>query len=316
VAAVTERHLPNFFIAGAPKAGTTALYFYLRQHPQVYMSPVKGPTFFGAADLLSGPHGDQVRRDLPAHRAALAQYLDGTRVSGGMPLVLDWQDYLSLFANVREETAIGEGSVGYFRLPGAPRAIRSIVPGARLLFILRDPAERLFTAHLGTLWQGSRATFRARLLAARDPRDPWAPSLDAGRYATHLTRWLDVFPRERVRIHLYEDYRADAGAVLRDIFAFLGVAPDHPIDLSRRHNETVVPRFGGVHALRRRVLGSRSLPGWMPAGARRVLRRLYRRPRQHLTLDPEDRCLAIDQYREEIERTADLIGRDLSAWLR
>jgi hypothetical protein len=104
--------------------------------------------------------------------------------------------------------------------------------------------------------------------------------------------------------------------VLRDLFAFLNVWPDHPIDLSRRYNETTVPRFQLLHALRQRVFAGATPPRWFPQRARRALQRLYRRPRADVAMDPADRRMVVDYYRDEIERTGTLIGRDLSAWLR
>jgi hypothetical protein len=119
-----------------------------------------------------------------------------------------------------------------------------------------------------------------------------------------------------MRVCLYDDYQADPRAVLRDLFTFLEVQPDFPISLARRHNETTVPRFPRLHAVRERMFGGAAAPRWVPERARRALRRLYRRPRADVTMDPADRRLAVDYYRDEIERTGALIGRDLSAWLR
>ena len=183
------------------------------------------------------------------------------------------------------------------------------------MFILRDPAERLFTLYQGVL-SGSDGTFREHFQAALDPEDSWAPHVGVGLYATHLRRFLDTFPRDSMRFYLYEDYCADPQTVLRDVFAFLGVDPAYPIDVSHRHNRTMVPRFPILHAFRRRVLKDVPPMAWLPGGARRLLRRLYRRPRPQGLMDPEDRRIVIDYYRDEILRTADLIGRDLSAWLR
>jgi hypothetical protein len=288
-----ESRLPNFFIAGAPKAGTTSLYLYLGQHPQVYMSPIKEPRFFGLTDLLTGA-GAGATLPLP---------------------VRTWEDYIDLFRNVRHETAIGEASVAYFCLPSAAQAIRAMLPDARLIFVLRDPAERLFTQYVGTRWRDPQITFRARFLSAMDPRDFWWSTVGIGRYATHLRRFLDAFPREQVRIHLYDDYKADPRALLRDIFAFLGVNPDYAIDLSHRHNETMVPRLPGLHSLRHRLFGEASVLPWLPAPARSVLRRLYRRRGADIAMDPADRRMVIEYYRDEILGTADLINRDLSRWL-
>jgi hypothetical protein len=139
--------------------------------------------------------------------------------------------------------------------------------------------------------------------------------VEEGRFATQLLRFFDLFPPDHIRIYLYEDYQSDPCAVLRNAFEFLGVERDFQVDLSRRHNETVTPRLPFVHALRRRLFGG-GTPRWIPQWSRRVLRRIYSRQGSHVAMAPADRQLVIDYYRDEILRTADLIGRDLSVWLR
>jgi hypothetical protein len=308
--------LPNFFLAGVSKAGTTSLHRYLDQHPQVFMSPIKEPMFFGAADILSGPLRDKVHKGVGNTRAALQAYLDGPQPPGAEWFVVEWDDYVRLFRDAGAATAVGESSTGYLWLPGAAARIRAAVPEARIAFMLRDPAERLFTLYQSTPGQGPRATFREWFEAALQAPRHWSVALEPARYATHLRRFSDLFPPHQLRVHLFEDYRADAQAVLRDLFAFLDVRPDHPVDVSQRHNLTMVPRLPRLHALRRRLFGRASPTRWLPAGARRALSRLYRRRPPVRPMDPEDRRLAIAYYRDEILRTADLIGRDLSAWLR
>ena len=308
--------LPNFIIAGAPTSGTTSLHHYLGQHPQVYMSPIKEPTTFASADMLRHP---DFRRVIDRKQEALRAYLAGPRVESPRFWVTDWNDYLRLFANVRDQTAIGEGSVSYFWLPSAARAIRQKIPDVKLIFILRDPADRLFSWYLMTLMTEPQVKFRDRLQRELRETDGNSPSLlrqlDGGRYATHLRRFMDLFPREQIRIYLYESFRADTRAVLRDIFGFLGVDSDQPIDLSYRHNETILPRFPVLHQLRRQMPGRASATRWLPDAVKRAIRQYYYRPRGRLEIDPEDRQLAIGYFREEILSTQDLIGRDLSAWL-
>jgi sulfotransferase family protein len=309
--------LPNFFLAGVPRAGTTSFYAYLGQHPEIYVSPIKEPAFFGAADLLSGRYGAEISQRSVRDRDALRPYLEGTPPPGPQPLVLEWESYLDLFRNVRNETAVGEGTVSYFWLPNAAGAIQRMVPEPRLIFILRDPAERLFSHHLASLWHDPHRTFRQRFFNHSDSHGGAAPPgmVNEGRFATHLQRFFALFPRNHIRIYLYEDYRAAPRAVLRDAFAFLGVDRDHPVDLSRRHNETLSPRLPLLHRLRHRVFGSGPVR-WIPERARRAMRWAYARAGANVAMDPADRRLAIDYYRDEIQRTADLIGRDLSAWLR
>jgi hypothetical protein len=298
---VTPPRVPNFIIGGAPNAGTTSLYYYLRQHPRVYMCPVKEPSFFGAAAFLA------------AHRGRGAPRTSRTR-SGR---ATTWDEYVQLFRGARDAPAVGEATPRYLVLPGAASEIRSRLPEARIIFVLRDPAERLFNRYLRRFWPDTHGTFRSRFQAALDPADAWAPALTAGRYATHLKRFFDAFPRDQLQIHLYEDLAHDAAAVVRRILMFLGVDPAHPIDVAQRHNPTLMPRFPTLHRIRRRIFGDRVITHWLPVPAlRRALTHLYRRRRPGVTQDPADRALAVEYYREEIARTAALIGRDLSAWLR
>ena len=307
--------LPNFFLAGVAKSGTTALHAYLSQHPQVFMSPIKEPWYFGIADLLAPPYGDEVREALQRDRAWLQHYLPGPHEPNVWKYVMEWDDYVRLFRDVQDQPVVGDASTGYFWLPSAAAAIRAKLPDARFAFMLRDPADRLFTLYVLNLARQPDITFRAWFQSVLEAPQLFPSIVGAGRYATHLERWGTIWPRERMRIYLYDDYRADPRAVLHDLFRFLDVRPDFPIDFSRRHHETTVPRFRFLHALRQRMFPDAGLR-WIPGGARRVLRRLYRRRRDALVMDPTDRRMVVEYYRDEIGRTATLMGRDLSAWLR
>jgi hypothetical protein len=312
--------LPNFILAGAGESGTTSLYCYLKQHPQVYMSPVKEPNFFAADDIVSLPgFKPMAERQLSS---VLAKIERQERPKSNISIT-KWEDYLRLFQNVREQVAIGEASVMYLWFPSAAPAIHRTLPRAKLIFLLRDPTERLYTLYLRKLGTGYRTTFRDWVLQAMQTKPDRRRGmqrhpipLDCGLYATHLQSFFDVFPREQIRIYLYEAYHADARAVLRDIFGFLEVNANHPIDISRQYNETLVPRFPALARLRHRVLGNVALTAWLPATVGRTLREIYLQRKGNFTLDRDDRRMVIDYYRDEILRTEDLIGRDLSRWLR
>jgi hypothetical protein len=118
--------MPNFLIIGAAKSGTTSLHHYLKQHPQVYMSQIKEPSFFafeGTKPAIPGPW-----KRWAAHN-----------------FITDIQAYRSLFQGVSDEVAIGEASTIYLVHPTAPQRIRHYVPDAKLIAILRDPAERAYS---------------------------------------------------------------------------------------------------------------------------------------------------------------------------
>lgn len=308
---------PNFIIAGAPKAGTTALYEFLRQHPQVYVSPIKEPTYFARADLATWRWRNEIATLLEADRARLAEYLRGPMTEWHHHrMVTEEEQYLALFRDVRDERAIGEGSVSYFWLPSAPPAIAKAIPRVRLVFMLRDPAERFFSQYLAWAHSKPGHTVRDLFEMAQDPDNQLSTTLKPGLYGTCLARFLEVLPKEQMRFYLYEDFRTEPGRVLRDLFGFLGVNAKQPIETSQTHNPPALPRLPRLHALRQRFLRGRSFMGLVPSPFRPLARRLYHRDRADIRLNQADRGMLIGYYRNEVKQTEALIGRDLSAWLR
>lgn len=277
--------VPNFLIVGAPKAGTTSLYHYLDQHPAVYMSPIKEPCFF-APEVVDLTPRTRAVFDLDA--AALAAYLDGpSRQKRDHGIVLGWPQYLKLFSHVRDETAVGEASVAYLASLGAPRAIRARIPDARIVMMLRNPVDRLFSRYHAAVAARTARSF-AQWAADQDASDPSRKSgygsIWPGRYAVHLQRYLDVFPSTQVRAYVYDDFVKAPGDVLRDLLGFLGVDPGFPIDTRERHNVSPSPRRWSL--------------------------RLRGRP------ELDDRARAIAIYEQDIRTLERLIGRDLSEWRR
>ena len=305
---------PNFFVAGVPKAGTTSLHSYLAQHPQIFMSPVKEPMFFGAADLLSPPFRQQFLDYMARDPVQLREFLEDTESGRGRRFALHPDAYTRLFDGVENETAIGEASIDYFWLPSAAQAIRERLPEARLIFVLRNPVEKLFSSFLVARRVDPTLAFRPWFVEATRPGSRFWPLSDSARYATHLERFLALFPREHIRVYLFDAYRADPRATVRDICAFLGVDPDHEIDFTQRRNEGVVPRAAGLHRLRRRLFGAWAPTRGVPEPARGVLRRLYYRDKGGAALSPEERGTVVEYYRDEMTRTERLLDCDLSRW--
>jgi len=296
--------LPNFFVVGAPKAGTTSLYHYLDQHPAIYMSPVKEPAYF-ASDLFERKHDLGIAE---SDAAEMRAYVDGPMTERRNGVVRDWAQYQKLFKNVTHETAIGEASGTYLASSCAPGSIRMRVPNARIIMILRDPVERLFSQH-------GEAAARGQ---ARREFLPWVEEQQGrgavwiGFYMQHLTRYLDAFPPGQVHIVLYEDYVAGPLSILRSLFGFLDVDPDFAVDVSRRHNVTWQPRFSGLTGpggtWRARIRDV--LPQGLAKGLHNIT---HRRPRP-ITLS--ERRSVLEIYETDIRRLQHLLKLDLSGWLR
>ena len=301
--------LPNFFVVGTPKAGTTSLYNYLAQHPAIYLSPIKEPAYF-APDLA------EVKRQLDIPEPdpdGLRAYLDGPMTERRAGVVAEWDQYLKLFRNVRTEQAIGEASGNYLASHSAPALIRERIPAARIVMILRDPALRLFSQYSQAVGNGTVAAgFLDWLQTQRALEARVQPRLGAiwnGFYARHLERYRASFPASQIKIFFYEDYAADPHAVLRELFGFLELDPEFRVDVSVRHNVATQRRFTQLRAVRPLLTTvGRRLPGsaW--------LRSLDRKPMPGITQG--ERAAVLEIYREDILQLQEHLGRDLSAWLR
>ena len=311
---------PNFFIAGAPKAGTTSLYNYLDQHPQIYMSPVKEPCYF-APEIRPDNFTEDVQPLIRRVSEDLQKYLHGPMTGkhfGG--LVSSRDDYLRLFSNVKEEIAIGEASVVYLWSRSAAANIASAIPDARIIMVLRSPVDRLYSQYLHMLTTGmvrlpfgdcvetSRCADTSRL-------GKYHPFLELGLYYEQVKRFLDIFPRERVRIYLYDDYRLDTLGTLRDVFGFLSVDVNFVPDISQRYLEPRVPKLiGASYLLKRYGLWSRAIE-LIPSAFRAPVRRMALRSRKSLGMTETERAWLTEYYREDVQKLSDLLKRDLSAWL-
>ena len=296
--------LPSFVVIGAAKAGTTALYHFLRQHPQVFMSPVKEPGFFAfdeAKPHFVGPHQESLVNARFVWRLA---------------------DYLALFDRAGNALAAGEATPFYLISPRAAPSLRKHVAGVRLVAVLRHPVERAYSHYLMLVRDGHEPLSFEEALAAEPARiaanSYWGRYRDHGYYHRHLSRYFRVFPREQIRIYLYEDLQRDPKALLRDLFAFLGVDPGVAVDTSTRHNVSGVLRNPLWRLLWSRSNRPRAfVRPLLPRSLRRRVAAFFEtRPMIKPPLHDETRALLGADYRDDILRLQDLIDRDLSAWLR
>jgi hypothetical protein len=223
-------HLPNFLILGAAKAGTTALYHYLNQHPQIYMTPLKETNFFaleGQPLNFSGPGDDD--------------YVNRMSIT-----TLD--AYKEQFDGVRDEIAVGEASPLYLYDERAARNIYRYVPDAKLIIILRNPIDRAYSAFLHLVRDGREefADFGTALQREDERiRAGWEHLWhlkQMGLYYEQVKRYYDLFPREQIKTYLYYDFRTQPQVVLQELYGFFGVDETHVTDMSCRHNEATVPK--------------------------------------------------------------------------
>lgn len=312
--------IPNFFLVGAPKAGTTSLCQYLEQHPQVFLCPIKEPGYF-ADEIRPENFSEALRPKIRQEIRDVEDYLAGPmlqkRLNGP---VIEWSSYLKLFSTVNGETAVGDASVHYLWSPSAARNIAARIPQARILMLLRHPADRAYSQYLHGVTSGLiGVSFREhvhRSLGHNGKFDLYHPFLEFGMYSQQVKRYLESFPRDRVFIALYEEYRDRPQGTLRHILGFLGVDPDVPIDQSERHREPRVPRSVGLGHLLKKSGAWNGAKRLIPAAMRPLVRSAAVRPRKDLVMDPKDRRYLVAYYRDDIGKLAALLNRDLDAWMK
>jgi hypothetical protein len=218
--------LPNLFVIGAPKCGTTSLHQYLNQHPKISMSEVKEPKFFLGEGLPPEHHG-------PGDERACAAY------------VYDRSAYEALFRYPDGPgTYAGESTPFYLWHPDAPGRIHQTVPDARLVAVLREPTTRAYSNWADLRAQGrEKLSFDDGMAAEGDrARQGWEPFWfyrSLGLYGAQLTRLFEVFPRTSVKVVLAEDLEDAPGPIVDEILRFLALEPMAEPLVTSRLNQTM-----------------------------------------------------------------------------
>ena len=193
---------PNFFIVGAPKAGTTSLYYYLLEVPQIYLSPVKEPRFFNSKHV----------------------HINSQKIS-------EQKKYLELFKDVKKEIAIGEASTSYLEDPETPFLIQKAIPNARIIIILRDPVERAYSHYqMEILAKATNLPFEKiiRMDSNSLKKNPHLQGiLQPGFYSESVKRYLEIFGTKQVKILVFEDFIVNTKERVEEIIQFLNI--DHQI---------------------------------------------------------------------------------------
>ena len=303
--------IPSFFIVGAPRCGTSSLFAYLDAHPRIYACEPKEPYHFNSDIALSWrPFADR-------------------------------RDYLQLFAGAREHQVAGEATVLYLYSKAALRGIQALSPSAKIIIMLRDPVEVLQSYHaLNLLLLNEDLEDLERALAAEEDRRagrriPWTCETPFAlqystivRYAEHVQRYLEAFGPDRVKCILFDDLKREPDRVYRETLAFLGLEP-RSLPSFKTYNQTrrwrsrrlapflVLADRAGLRAChliragraRRLAIAAMRLPLHWPRKAN------IDDAGRPFSVSPELRRALRERFRDDVERLAELLGRDLRSWV-
>jgi hypothetical protein len=299
--------MPDFLVAGVPKAGTTALHAALSRHPGLFLSPVKEPKFF----LTDGP---PPAKGGPGDALTYREHV--------------WRrdDYEALFDAAPPGTLRGEATPLYLYDPAAMKRIRDLIPDAKLIVVIRDPVERAHSnwAHLWSAGLEPVGDF-VRACAEEERRIDagWASFwhyIGLGRYGEQLDRAFGLFPREQVLVLRYRLLIDNPTLTLDQICAFLGAETGVLTEIPRENvtahpEETTLHRIVAAGQRASDAIG-RLLPGSAAAPVTHRLERfLQRGRRERQPLSWEQRQAILPKFEADIRLLEKTLGEDFGDWL-
>jgi hypothetical protein len=304
------RRMPDFFIVGQPKSGTTALYSMLNRHPQIYMPDTKEPGYL-AAEL-------HVRKPPRPERN-----------------VITFDDYASLFEAAEPEQRVGEATPFYLWSRTAASRIAEVAPGARIIATLREPASLLHSLHLllVRIYAETETDLRAAIELEQQrregraiPRHTYWPELlrysEQVRYVEQLRRYHDVFAPEQILVLIYDDFRDDNEGTVRKVLRFLDVEDTLPISVTEA-NPTVRVRSRRLHHLVHAMkVGQGPVFGAAKSTVKALTPQHLRRGALHATQSrvvfadphPPDESFMLElrrRFKGEVVAASEYLGRDL-----
>jgi hypothetical protein len=303
--------LPNFIIIGAGKSGTTSLYHYLKSHPEVFMSPVKETNFFALKDEpIVDPKDDPDQ---------MYHYPWSIR---------NWEDYRALFKPACDAKAIGEVSPMYLYSKKAAEGIKETLPGIKLVVILRNPVDRLYSRFLHLA--------RENRLPSDDIKDAldrdsiwWRRNdlVQEGFYHKHLSVYFENFNPTQIKIFLYDELQNNPVKLVQELFTFIGVDPTFSPDLKTSHNVSgfiknrTIDQLIGQNSLVKKKLQHVSpiIANSLRKSARikKVINQLRVRNLDRPSLPKEVKNQLLENiYKNDLILLQELIQKDLSKWLK
>jgi hypothetical protein len=277
---------PNFFVVGAARCGTTSLWAYFKQHPDIFMSEVKEPSFFSQYEI-------------------------------GRYYVHDQSAYLRLFSRGARKKYRGEASPSYLWHEGTPAKIRRVSPEAKIVISLRDPVARAYSSYwLFTHFGQERRPFLDAIQdeIAEPPAPGEPPPFYTGRgfYADSVARYLETFG-DNARVLVFEELVADVRGHLREVFSFLEIDASvtdrirtEGFNSSAKPRNTLASKILRSQAMRR-IAGTLIPLEYRPKVGKTLLSPRSATPK----MEPEAKHILSELYAEDVARVETLLGRSL-----
>ncbi|UCH95915.1 MAG: sulfotransferase [Candidatus Aminicenantes bacterium] len=306
-----ELRLPDFFIVGAAKSATTSLHSYLKQHPQIHLPDRKELYFFAFNGEIQ-----------------YFKLADGTRRPG---LGCTREEYFKMYQNSPQGCISGDTSSWYLYyyenvIKNIQQLYGSQARKAKIIMILRNPVERAWSHYSMHYAHGiNNIPFREAISngSLQDKlQQGYFPGYDYigfGMYSGQVEAYLAAF--DDVKIIMYEDINNDTHAVVNEVIQFLGLEPVNKVDTGKRLNVSGKPRSPLAGIISRLIykpnIFKKIIRPIIPRDlGQKIKMEISRFIFKRNPLDPKDRQVLIDIYRDDILRLQKLLDRDLSKWLQ
>jgi len=285
----------DFFIVGAPKAGTTSLYHYLNEHPQVEMSSQKEPDYFS---------------DKAIHEQKM--YYAKNRVN-----TLD--KYEALFLQ-KESMVYGEGSVSYLFYDNVAEDIKKYNPNAKIIIMLRNPIERAFSHYLMDYRLGLISDNFENIIAKKSKHKNahlfYQQYIEVSKYANQIQRYLDFFEKENILFIDYKDFKKNVSKTVDQVYNFLNISADFSADTNTKYNAFTIPRNKVIRFIYSFVFFRRILTFLFPIYLVKNIRFFLFKSDKKPELLKETRSLLRKIFHDDIKKLEKVLGKDYSKWIK
>jgi hypothetical protein len=278
----SETNLPDFLVIGAAKSGTTSLYHYLKQHPEIFLPKIKEINFF-AYDPIN-----------PGKRKYWAKTID---------------EYKKFYKGSSGFKSRGEVSPSYMNSSVAPQKIYSFIPDAKIIAVLRNPVDRAFSRYMMSLRMGKKMKSFEEVI-----NDKNTLVIQEGNYYDRLIPYYEIFPRGRIKIFIFEKMQNNMNGFFKELFTFLGVDSSFQPDTSVRYAEKFILRNKLLSKLIYSDIIRFGVKPFLPGSFIKRVKGAVSKNSDHEGIPVNTKKLLNHYYSQNIAKLEGLIETDLSEW--